>query len=452
MKIQERTFFTLEVILIILSAVVSFGMTFIPAHAYVLTDIELVLYVLILGLNFVRVKAFNLYQVWVASYIFIIWSEMCILTNRGALSYSYIVPVIRYSLANALVLLGYLFYHREHIVVRQRKTISSSRWFVLVLVVLTLFFIYKRIPSVVGTYYGGRILSNTKGGGSITKSLITALGLILPALIAYYLKILKGKSTLYCCFWVAPIFVVQLLLSTRYKFLFSVVPFLIITDIVNIRYKGKKHLVLLLAVVVAMMLASTFVKNNRTLGFVQSQEEEAFFSDNYVESERLIVRLASNMSPEGVIRMARLADRYFADHSLHYGRETGFVLYFWVPRRFFPEKPTMLDYWLIREYNPLVSEKYTTASGFLGELRADFGWFSLLFVFLFGMLMRRLDDFSGAVFSAGNSSFDMVLASLLYPWVFFFVRSPVTSTISLLWELVLFYGLYILFGNKIKFR
>ena len=83
MKIQERTFFTLEVILIILSAVVSFGMTFIPAHAYVLTDIELVLYVLILGLNFVRVKAFNLYQVWVASYIFIIWSEMCILTNRG---------------------------------------------------------------------------------------------------------------------------------------------------------------------------------------------------------------------------------------------------------------------------------------------------------------------------------------------------------------------------------
>ena len=183
-----------------------------------------------------------------------------------------------------------------------------------------------------------------------------------------------------------------------------------------------------------------------------SQEEEAFFSDNYVESERLIVRLASNMSPEGVVRMARLADRYFADHSLHYGRETGFVLYFWVRRRFFPEKPTMLDYWLIREYNPLVSEKYTTASGFLGELRADFGWFSLLFVFLFGMLMRRLDDFSSAVFSAGNSSFDMVLASLLYPWVFFFVRSPVTSTISLLWELVLFYGLYILFSNKIKFR
>jgi hypothetical protein len=73
-------------------------------------------------------------------------------------------------------------------------------------------------------------------------------------------------------------------------------------------------------------------------------------------------------------------------------------------------------------------------------------------VFLFGMLMRRLDDFSSAVFAAGNRSFDMVLASLLYPWVFFFVRSPVTSTISLLWELVLFYGLYILFGKKIRFR
>lgn len=449
MKLQERTFFTLEVILIVLSAVVSFGMTFIPAHAYVLTDIELVLYVLILGLNFVRVKAFNLYQVWVASYIFIIWSEMCILTNRGALSYSYIVPVIRYSLANALVLLGYLFYHRKHVVVQQRKTVSGTRWFALVIALLSLYFIYKRLPAVIGTFTGGRILSDTKGSGSLMKSLLTALGLLLPALIAYYLKILRKKSTLYCCFWVAPIFVVQLLLSTRYKFLFSVVPFLIITDIVNIRYKGKKHLLLLLLVVLAMMMASTFVKNNRDFGFVEA--DQSFFSAD-TDSERMTVKLASQMSPEGVVRMARLADRYFADHNLHWGKETGFLLYFWVPRGLWPDKPTMLDYWLIREYNPLVSDQYTTASGFLGELRADFGWFSLLFVFLFGMLMRRLDDFSSAVFSAGNRSFDMVLASLLYPWVFFFVRSPVTSTISLLWELVLFYGLYVLFSNKIKFR
>ena len=196
-----------------------------------------------------------------------------------------------------------------------------------------------------------------------------------------------------------------------------------------------------------MAMVSTFVKNNRTLGLAQANES-IFSAENESSSERLPVRLASHMSPEGVVRMARMADRYFSDHSLRWGQETGFLLYFWFPRSLWRDKPTQLDYWLIREYIPTLPDTYSSASGFIGELRADFGWGCLLFVFLFGLPLKRVDDFCVSVFSEGNASFDMVLASILYPWIFFFVRSPVTSTMSLLWEILIYYALYILFQRR----
>ncbi len=444
--LNNRILKVFEIEFIVLSALVSFVIAFMPSWASVVVDVQLFLYLAIIALNFFRVRAFNLYQVWLASYIFIIWAEMCIIADSPSLSYSYVVPFIRYSIANACVLLGYHVYNKKR-PPGGRHFIVNSRWFAFLLLLLTLYFLYKRIPLALSSFSGGRILGTTKGSGSIIKTLITAMGLLLPSLIAYYLKIVRKRSTLFCLIFVLPIFVVQLLLTTRYKFLFSVLPFLIITDVLNIRYKGKKHLLLLAMVLVAMAMVSTFVKNNRTLGLAQANES-IFSAENESSSDRLTVRLASHMSPEGVVRMARMADRYFSDHSLRWGQETGFLLYFWFPRSLWHDKPTQLDYWLIREYIPTLPETYSSASGFIGELRADFGWGCLLFVFLFGLLLKRVDDFCVSVFSEGNASFDMVLASILYPWIFFFVRSPVTSTMSLLWEILIYYALYILFKRR----
>ena len=446
-NLNTRILRTFEIVLAILSALIAFTIAFAPSWASAVVDIQLFLYLAIIALNFFRVRAFNLYQVWLVSYIFIVWAEMCIIADRGAISYSYVVPFIRYSLANACVLVGYHAYNKSR-AAGGRHFIVNSRWFALILLMLTVFFLYKRIPAAISSFSGGRLLGVTKGSGSLTRTLITAMGLLLPSLIAYYLKIVRKRSTLFCLIFVLPIFAVQLLLTTRYKFLFSVLPFLIITDILNIRFKGKKHFLLLALVLVAMVVISTFVKNNRTLGLAQASETSIFAADNETDSQRLTVKLASHMSPEGVVRMARMADRYFADHPLRWGKETGFLLYFWFPRSLWPDKPTQLDYWLIREYLPTLPETYSSSSGFIGELRADFGWGCLLFIFLFGLLLRRVDDYCVAVFSKGNVSFDMVLASILYPWVFFFVRSPVTSTISLLWEILIYYVLYFLFRRK----
>ena len=136
--------------------------------------------------------------------------------------------------------------------------------------------------------------------------------------------------------------------------------------------------------------------------------------------------------------MTELANDYFSTHSLRYGRETSIILYFWVPRAIWPDKPTQLDHWLIREYNKRVPDGHSTASGFTGELRADFGMFSLFFVFVGGMLLRRGDAYVEQVFLSSDN-INKILAACFFPYVFFVVRSPLAATQTFIFELVIFF-------------
>lgn len=438
---NSKIYFIIEIVLIISSLLTSFALAFSPNYVKTVIDIELVLYLLIIFFNFRKVKAFNMYQVWIVSYIFIIWSEMCIIANNREFDVSYITPFIRFSVANACLLLGYLFY-KGNTKISFRSDINvfdKKGWFAVVLLFLAAFFIYEKNRIAMINYYEGRSLSSAQGATSLLKSLTDALGLLLPALIAYYIKYIRKWPVIVSVAIVFPIFLLQLFLSTRYKFLFSVLPFLVITDIFNVKYKGKKNFVLLAVCFLLFILLSSYIKNNRAAGF-ENVEESFFALDNDVsETDKFTVKFAAQMSPEGVVRMARYADKYFSDHDLHQGKETAFIFYFWIPRSVWPDKPVLLDYWLIREFNPYVSDSFSSASGFIGELRADFGWGCLFFIFLFGMLLRRLDSYCNAVFSEKKGSFEIVLAAILFPWIFFFVRSPITSTMALSMELIIYY-------------
>lgn len=448
MESSLRIYFAAEITLVFLSALLSFMIAIVPDKTFIIMDLELVVYLAIIYLNFRRKKAFNLYQIWLVAYVFIIWAEMCIIANKEAFSYSYIIPFIRFSVANACVLLGYLFFRNEKNYSYHKSQIKSNSWFAAILVMLSFYFIYKRLPTAMNNFNYGRSLVSAKGGGSVAKSLSSALGMILPALIAYYCRYVKKRNILFCFIMAFPIIVLQVFLSTRYKFFFSILPFLIITGIFNIKKNGKKHLLLLVSCMIVMMAVSTYVKENRNIGFANVEEDYFSKENEDISTTRLTVKIAKQMSPEGVIRMARIADAYFSTHALHYGRESAFILYFWVPRSLWDDKPTMLDYWLIREHDPFVADTYSSASGFIGELRADFGWGCLLFALLIGCLLNKLDSFCSAVFSRQTHSLDMVLASIIYPWVFFFVRSPQTSTMAFLWEILIYLILRHLFTKK----
>lgn len=446
MNSNKDILFSVEIITIFLLAISSFFFVFNIVPLSVVVDIQLVLYLFIILFNHLRVRTFNVYQVWIIAYIFIVWAEMRITTTE-----SYANPYIRFTLSNCFVLLGYYAYQgRKKISSGKVRFISKTNWtFTFFLVVLYVLYIALSVNSALANFQFGRQLSAAKGSTSLSGVLVSALGTLLPALIAYYLKYVKGKKNIVSFIVCLPIFIIILLQSTRFKFLFTVLPYLIVIDLFSLgKSSGKKNVIMLLSALLLVGISS-FVKENRNTAFMEIEKKSLVGISKVNDSDPFTLKLAKNMSSEGVVYMAYVADNYFSNHSLHWGKELSFILYFWVPRAIWPSKPTQLDYWLIREYSSeTVASAFSSASGFIGEARADFGWGCLLFAFLIGMLFRRIDGYKAIIWSRYNDSLNVVLVAIVVPWIFFFVRSPLTSTMSLIWELVIYYLFARLFSSS----
>ena len=437
----------MEIVAIIFVAISSFLLVVDIVAPSIVFDIQFVLYLIILVLNYIRVKTFNLYQIWIVGYIFIIWSEMRI-TSTESIGTNYLIPYLRYTLANCLVLLGYHFYRNKKTFIQNKvRYISKTNWmFSAIIIILYVLYISLSLRSAITNLQFGRQLSSAKGSSSLTGSLISALGTLLPAIIAHYVKYIKGRKTIISFIFSLPIFAIVLLQATRFKFLFSVLPYLIVVDVFSLGTIERKKNVILFISLLLLFGISSFIKSNRNAAFAEI-ENPSLFKQQANETDPFIMKLAKEMSPEGVIKMASIADEYFSKHTLHWGKEMSFILYFWVPRAIWPNKPTQLDYWLIREYSSEeIADSYSSASGFIGEARADFGWGCLLFALMLGMLFKRIDFTKEIIWLHYRGSFNTIFIAILVPWTFFFVRSPITSTMSLFWEFVIYYMFVRLFA------
>lgn len=178
--------------LILLSMFAALVIAVVPQSSQVVIDVCLFVYLAIIYVNFRREKTFNIYQVWIVGFIFIVWSEMCIICDGHNNTSSYVVPFCRFILANACVLLGYNIKQKSP--TPTIYTISKDNgWFPLLLIVLAAYYIYSKLPSVISVYTQGRgsVLSNTMGSGSLVGALRGAIGMLVPSMIAYYMKIVK---------------------------------------------------------------------------------------------------------------------------------------------------------------------------------------------------------------------------------------------------------------------
>nr|WP_302466385.1 hypothetical protein [Bacteroides intestinalis] len=350
-------------------------------------------------------------------------------------------------MANNSVLLGYFCSGSKTTEKRRyKRVLTKNNTFIFLIVVCLFFYLYSSFAVVVKNLTSGRQVGDVLGASSLLGVMSTAMGLILPSLIAYYFRYVKQRSLWISFLLVLPIFVVQLLLATRFHLLFSMIPYLIIIGFIDLaKHSFKKNVIILLALLTLGGISS-FLKNYRYKALLDISIEA---EDEGQNDENVTIRLAREMSPEGVVAMTQLANKYFDTHPLLYGKEISFILYFWVPRSIWPTKPTPIDHWLIRKYEK-VPEGHSTASGFTGELRADFGIVSLFFVFFIGLLLKRGDVYIEDAFSSQYGSYEIVLAAILFPYVFFCIRSPLTATQSLIFELVLYKVFAMLYTKKIK--
>lgn len=388
-------------------------------------------------IDFIKTKRLNLIQIWIAGFIFIIWSEIIILIYSEYIDEYYFKGICFYLSANTFVLLGYyLTKNKIKKLIITNKFINYHKTFLPFLIVLLLFYIATGIERAIQTVtasitYGA---GDAKGSGTLIGFFATGIGFILPSLIGYYYTYVK-KNVFLAWLLVIPIFTLLLIFGSRFRLLFSVLPFLIIIKWLPINnYTIKKIVPLFLLGVVFLLLSQFIVDFRRNFASTILSEQ----TESYKSEDPITLRIAEKMSNEGVIKLAMYANKYFENNDLSLGRESSFFTYFWIPRDWWKEKPVMLDSWLIRNFEN-VSDGYSSASGFMGELRADFGIFSLIFAIAIGFFIKKLNNYVMSVFSLKGGNFDKILASISFPVLFFFIRSPITSIISIAMSIIIYY-------------
>lgn len=399
-----------------------------------ISEVSLVVLSGIIVLDYFDKKSLSLFQVWLVGFIFIILSE-AILIDPG----KNILQAIRFlTIANNLMIIGYhmpIRYKSKYFNSNFNQT-KISKWTPFILLLLIGIYIFHTLPWVILTFSVGRDYAAEilyKESNLFINSFFSSLQYILPSIIVFYYKEIKKKESIIIPLLLsAPIFVLLFIGGTRFPLLFSFGGFVIVSQA---NYTGRITISIKLIGLIFLLVISSFL-----MGQFRSDGLANFdYQNNQVDTDkRFSEQIASNMSPEGVVDMTALSMTYFETHPHTYGKSIAFLTYFWIPRSVWQDKPTMIGHWLIREYRSGFGEGHSASFGFTGELYADFGNFSLIFVFLLGILLKWADLFRADKLSQ-PMSYSKILVGMIFSYVFFFVRSPVTSTVNFLGILTVYY-------------
>ncbi|MBS1549839.1 MAG: oligosaccharide repeat unit polymerase [Bacteroidetes bacterium] len=395
----------------------------------------LALYILF---DVIKNKKISLLNLWNIAFMYIILSEAVIKSDETNL---FFISAVKYLLiANNLINIGYIsapskkMKSLKNIVVKQK--INNSKITSLILVLLVLVYFAMSIENALLSFAIGRSAAYEKseGIGLIIDGLLKGLELVLPAIMVFYFYNLRRKSIMLPLILSLPIFLILFLNGTRYPLLFSVLGFAI-TYLFSQKFSFSfKKLVMWGFAAYLLFTSVNLMMNFRSGGYDENSGETKTFD----ASKDLAYNISKVfMSSEGIVDMTTLMFEHFETHDHLYGASSSFLLYFWIPRELWSEKPTMLGHWFIRQYRGGFGEGHSASFGFTGDLYADFGLFSLFMVLLMGALLRRADDFKNHAFKRGG--YEVVLGAMFFPYIFFFVRSPITSTMTFLSILLIYY-------------
>ncbi len=381
---------------------------------------------LYVAIDLILIRRIHLLHVWQLAFNFIFLSE--INTDSSLYFLDNILFTVQFlCTANILIILGYYTYSpkAKAKVKDKESTVNRLRRSTLIfLICLMLVYVGYTLPFAIKSFLFGRDFAMTDSSGGFVGSIIGALAHILPAAFAYYFMQLKTPRMINAIIFSLPIWVLLFMIGTRFPLLFSVMGLVIVVlSLRQTKLTTKNYVYLFLAMGV-LYGSSIFMKQLRS----NFRDPTTVISID--ENEMRLPRIAGNFgSNERVVEISSKLFTYYEhpDNKHQLGMGYAFILYFWVPRSVWPDKPTMAGHWFVRKIR-VVSENYSAALGFTGQFYIDFGYYGLIFIFLLGMLLRRGEFFFETY--KRSKSFDLVVGAMFYPVIFFFVRSPLTALIS----------------------
>jgi oligosaccharide repeat unit polymerase len=397
-------------------------------------------FILFIFVDFYYRKSFGLIQLWLISFVYVINSEGVVNYDilKAYLSDSVIATKVIY-MSNVMVLAGYYINMKKNAFEKKKAEVfllkPKAKLF---LVILVLLYIAINIPFAINAYKFGRNAAWGKSDSGFVLSLLTqGMGLLLPSVITYVYNVKANKSDMWILTLMLPVFAILLLGGTRFYFLFSFLGSLMVY------YSNKKiknaDLVYLTPLVSILYISVDVMMSIRNGGgSLINAALGVFTGESKGQAKDFVSFVSSKMSPEGVILSFSKMVEYFKFNEYLYGESTGFIIYFWIPRAIWSTKPTMLGHWLIRSYGDTgYSGGHSASFGFCGDFYADFGVFgAVLLSGVLGYYFKYLENY--ARWAKQDDSPYQIIGAMIYPYVFFVVRSPITATMTFILVIAVF--------------
>ncbi len=389
------------------------------------------LYFGIIFVNYLSTKNLSLDIIWLVGFIFIILSEL-IVTNGG---YNVLI-VTRYIIVgnNVLLIAYYCSRTKKYYLVHDYR-LNNKTWYVALCLVSTIIFFIVVLPSASLAWHYGRAYSDASGGEFVY--VVSNFAFVLPGLWAFFYREKRG-GFLIAFILSLPFFALLFMQGTRFKLLFSILSFAIGSGKLKLYCVKIRDLVVYAFVGVILMVTLNMMLSIRVYGANSVEDDTSLITKSIDNKSQLPAKIVSYGSIEGIIHANTWLFDYCNKNGYSYGKQSSFIFYWWIPRKIWKNKPSMTGGWLPHMYGNF-SEGHSASVGVWGELYVDFGYFSFLFFLLLGNLLAKLDSYCKYLLTEKRNNVNILNVAIFVPYVFFSVRSPITSFITLSISLLFMY-------------
>ncbi len=412
---------------------------FVATDVFWIANIHFWVYLFIMFFSLIKNKSVSLDVVWIIGFIVIVLAEMLFVSSQleNLIVSKYIL------LGNNIILFSY-YCSGEKIDFRAKNYVLINKlWFLLVYFSLLVVYILVVSPKAVLAMRYGRGAAETMYEGALWKTLVSDLSYVLPGLIGFYYKE-KKVGWVWSLLFASPVFIILTLCGTRFPLLFSGMSWIIGSGLVKFYNVKRRDILLLVALVLVLFFVSSIMLKNRVSGFDSNDTEKIIDTQGYTVSQKIV----SYGSAEGIVSANVWLHDYCRKNGYTYGKQSAFVFYWWIPRKIWPNKPEMTGGWLPHLYGNF-GEGHSSSVGLWGELYVDFGYFSFLFLFLFGGILRRMNSYCKFL-QQNSNNVNILIAPILVSYAFFAVRSPITGFIALCFSFLVFVFLRFLAFKKVE--
>lgn len=272
--------------------------------------------------------------------------------------------------------------------------------FIFAVLSLYIIFLISELPNAYESLLNSRfdILLNSDFGGinEKNKSIILTLfsflssfsGYMLPSLI--YIVLYKRTSNLIALglsFLLSSIiWAIYIIIGTRHNIIFSFLGLIGSYSLLNIN-KIKFKFSYIILIIFGYLLSSVIVEARRD-GLLN------YITGDHIEKYKR--KTEKPLTDKTAVYMSYVVD-YYDKNEKRLGKSSAALLFFWVPRKFWNDKPPQFGFWFIREYlggQKGFSDKFSAPSSYLGVPYSDFGFIGVFIIsFLIGFLTSKVDHY-----------------------------------------------------------